>query len=93
LAAAQNFAQAETNLGYLYEHGCGVGLNVFEAARLYRLAADQDFAVAQANLGTLYEKGCGVPQDLTAAVYWYQRAAAQGDRHATEALRCLGYGA
>ena len=78
LSAAQNFAHAQTNLGYMYEHGCAVEWNPCEAVRLYRLAAEQGLAVAQANLGAMYEKGCGVRQDLNEAVNWYRRAAAQG---------------
>jgi TPR repeat protein len=91
LAAAQNFASAETNLGFYYEHGCAVPCSLADAVRLYRAAADQDFGVAAANLGNLYQDVRGVPRDLNMAVFWYQRAARQGDAKAIEALRCLGY--
>jgi TPR repeat protein len=91
LAAAQNYAHAQNNLGYMYEHGCVVERNPWVAVWLYRLAAEQNFAVAQTNLATMYEKGCGVWPDLNAAVMWYRRVAAQGDRNAIRALRCLGY--
>src|SRR5262249_14267483 len=89
LSADQNFAHAQTNLGYFYEHGYAVPCVPCEAVRLYRLAAEQNFSVAQANLGTMYENGCGVGQDLNEAARWYQLAAAQGDANAIEALRCL----
>ena len=88
LSAAQNFAHAETNLGYMYERGCVVALNPGEAVQLYYLAAMQNFSV-HPNLGTMYEKGCGVQQDLNAAVYWYGQAAA-GRRQRGSCVAMLG---
>ena len=91
LAAAQGSAQAQNNLGVLYDHGCAVELNKCEALRLYRLSAAQNYAEGQYNLGVTYAQGCVVPQDLNEAARLYRAAAAQHLRIAEKALRCLGY--
>ena len=41
LAAEQNLDVAETNLGSMYDKGCGVEQNLTEAVRWYRKAAAQ----------------------------------------------------
>src|SRR5207247_4375042 len=63
-AADQGYAQAQNNLGTLYENGEGVPKDLRKAAKLYQKAADQGYALAQNNLGLLYENGEGVPKDL-----------------------------
>jgi TPR repeat protein len=85
-AAAQSYAYAETNLGWLYENGQGVPKNEVEAARWYRLAADHGDAQGQINLGWLYEMGHGVVKDETEAARWYQKAADQGSAVAADNL-------
>jgi TPR repeat protein len=52
LAAEQGDADAQFNLGLMYELGEGVAQNQAEAARLYRLASDQGHCDSQVNLGT-----------------------------------------
>ena len=51
MAADQGNAEAQYNLGVLYNLGQGVPQNHAEAARWYRMAADQGNARAQNNLG------------------------------------------
>ena len=56
-------ADAQLNLGYMYDHGDGVPENDVEAVKWFRLAADQGHATAQTNLGYAYFFGNGVPKD------------------------------
>ena len=84
--AAQGYAEAQHNLGVMYENGTGVPQDYKEAVRLYRLAAAQGLAEAQNNLGAMYERGRGVPQDYKEAVRWYRLAAAQGNAKAQNNL-------
>ncbi|MEI6847264.1 MAG: tetratricopeptide repeat protein [Chlorobiaceae bacterium] len=78
LAAEQGYAQAQCNLGLLYESGKGVTQDYAEAARWYHLAAEQGHAQAQFNLGLLYKSGRGVTQDSAEAERWFRLAAEQG---------------
>ena len=61
--AAQGNANAQYNLGVMYERGQGVPQDYKEAVRLYGLAATQEHDSAQFNLGVMYRDGQGVPQD------------------------------
>ena len=81
-AAGQGLAQAQTNLGVMYEFGDGVHQDYHKAVEWYTKAADQGYAVAQFNLGLMYDKGLGVHQDYHKAVEWYTKAAHQGDEFA-----------
>ena len=88
-AADQGNADAQINLGWLYENGEGVPKDLRKAAELYQKAADQGNASAQDNLGWLYENGQGVPKDLGKARELYQKAADQGNQSAIEKLNKL----
>ncbi len=76
--ADQGVAEAQFNLGLMYDGGHGLPQNQAEAVRWYRKAADQGSAHAQYNLGVKYDHGEGVPQDDAEAVRWYRQAADQG---------------
>jgi len=89
LAANQGDAEAQNNLGNMYETGRGVAQNYAEAAKWYRLAAGQGLAGAQYNLGILYDNGHGVTRDYEEAAKWYGLAAAQGDADAQYSLGIL----
>jgi TPR repeat protein len=79
LAAEQDYAQAQNNLGEMYHEGLGVPQDYIKAAEWYRLAAEQGLAEAQNNLGWMYENNLGVvSEDGTIAVQLYRRAAEQG---------------
>jgi TPR repeat protein len=80
--AEQGFAEAQYNLGFLYDEGEGVTQDYAEAAKWYRLAAEQGFADAQYNLGFLYDQGEGVTQDYVLAHMWWDLAAARGNENA-----------
>tara|TARA_R110000765_G_scaffold324976_2_gene416497 strand:+ start:916 stop:1131 length:216 start_codon:yes stop_codon:yes gene_type:complete len=56
LAAEQGDADAQYNLGIMYDTGRGVPENDAEAVRWYRLAAEQGDANAQFNLGGMYRR-------------------------------------
>ena len=74
--AAQGYAEAQNNLGVMYENGTGVPQDYKEAVRWYRLAAAQGNAKAQNNLGVMHERGQGVPQDYARAYMWFNLSAA-----------------
>ena len=90
LAAAQNYDQAQCNLGFMYDKGYGVAQDYAEALRLYKLAAAQGLGVALCNVGVSYEKGEGVAADRAEAIRWYKRSAAAGHINAATALMRLG---
>ena len=77
-AAEQGIAQAQYNLGVMYDNGEGVIQDDKEAVKWFRLAAEQGYARAQHNLGVMYRNGEGVRQDDKEAVTWYRLAAEQG---------------
>jgi Caspase domain/Sel1 repeat len=76
--AQRGHANAQTNLGVMYENGRGVPRKDTEAARWYRKAAEQGHPWGQYILGGMYENGRGVGQDPTEAVQWYRKATEQG---------------
>ena len=76
--AEQGDADAQFNLGGMYDNGWGVPENDKTAVKWYTLAAEQGHADAQYNLGQMYDKGQGVPQNLKTAAKWYRLAADQG---------------
>jgi TPR repeat protein len=55
--AEQGDANAQFNLGFMYDNGEGVPQDYAEAVRWYRLAAEQGNAFAQVNLGIMYANG------------------------------------
>ena len=61
--AKQGNADAQYNLGVMYENGHGVPRDDKIAVELYRFAAEQGHAKAQHNLGQMYENGQGATQD------------------------------
>jgi TPR repeat protein len=72
-------AQAQYDLGVMYEVGIGIAANIQEAVRWYRLAAEQGLYIAQGTLGVKYFTGTGVAENDQEAVNWYRLAAVQGD--------------
>ena len=78
LAAEQGYAEAQTNLGVMYDKGKGVPQDDAEAVKWYRLAAGQGHAKAQVNLGVSYYYGEGVRKNFVLAYHWFNLAAAQG---------------
>jgi TPR repeat protein len=73
--AEQGDAEAQYNLGFMYEKGQGVPQDDTEAVRWLRLAAEQGDVQAQSNLGGMYSHGRGVEQDILQAHMWSNLAA------------------
>mmetsp|Transcript_4802 Transcript_4802/g.7134 ORF Transcript_4802/g.7134 Transcript_4802/m.7134 type:complete len:455 (-) Transcript_4802:280-1644(-) len=78
LAAEQDLAEDQYNLGCSYMRGLGVEQSYEEAKKCFAKAAKQGHAGSQCNLGHLYEKGLGVVKNLEEAKKWYEKAAEQG---------------
>jgi uncharacterized protein len=93
--AEQGNADAQYNLGVMYDHGTGVAQDYREAMKWYRLAAAQGNPAAQHGLGFMYVYGRGVSQDYKEASKWFRLAAVR--RHTTSqyalgSLYLHGYG-
>ncbi|MCX6909586.1 MAG: tetratricopeptide repeat protein [Verrucomicrobia bacterium] len=78
MAAEQNDAVAQYNLGWRYADGRGVPMDKAEAVKWYRKAAEQGHPDAQAHLGYCYYMGTGVEKDWAEAYKWEDLARAQG---------------
>jgi len=76
--AAKGDAQAEFELGRVYQLGQGVPPDYAKATELYQKAAAQGIAKAMFNLGYIYRHGQGIAQDNELANQWFQKAADQG---------------
>ena len=85
-------AEAQFNLGVMYDEGAGRERDLAIAAQWYRKAAELGFVDAQTNLGLMYMGGQGVSRDLDTARQWLQKAADQGDAEATELLQQISAG-
>jgi len=74
LAASQNYAPAQFQMGMIYSPDVpfwnGVERDTTEAARWFRLAAEQGHEESQWALAKLYLKGDGVPKDKFLAYMW-----------------------
>ena len=79
MASEAGFADAQDNLGFLYELSFN---NPTEAARWYRKAANQNHVGGLNSLARLYMSGSGVPKNYNKAAELYGRAAAAGDEDA-----------
>jgi uncharacterized protein len=82
LAAEQNNAKGQLNLGDSYRYGYGVAKDPVEAAKWYRKAALQGNATAQDLLASLYKNGEGVARDYEEAARWWRESAEQGEKGA-----------
>jgi S1-C subfamily serine protease len=76
--ADQGDANAQINLGAMYDNGKGVPEDPATAVKWYSLAALQGNRQAQYYLGLMYASGRGVALDMSAATEWYFKAAQQG---------------
>ena len=87
--AEQGNADAQFDLGFMYENGTGVLQDYAEAVKWYRLSAEQGNAEAQYSLGFMYSSGTGVIHDYAEALKWYRLAAEQGNANAQYNLGVL----
>ena len=70
-AAEQGDADAQNNLGAMYDAGEGVEENNGEAVKWYTLAANQGNTIAQNNLGAMFYSGEGAATDKVEAYKWF----------------------
>jgi len=78
-AGEQGYANAQSNVGYMYHYGRGVAQSDAKAVNWFLLAAEKGNANAQNNLGSMFQNGQGVTQSNTEALKWYRRSAEQGN--------------
>lgn len=76
--AEQGDADAQYQLGILYQQGKGVPKDHEQAFQWFQKAAESGHVKAQYSLATMYENGWGVTADEQYAASWYQKAADQG---------------
>lgn len=75
-------ADAQNQLGVLYNRGLGTTRDDVEAARLFAAAASQNHPGACNNLGLMYRNGTGVARNAELAVRWFRKSAALGNTDA-----------
>jgi len=88
-AAEQGNADAQFNLGVMYDNGRGVRQDYAQAMQWYRQAAEQGDAHAQLALGLRYATGQGVRQDIVIAKEWVGKACDNGIQLGCDAYREL----
>lgn len=82
--AEQGSAEAQAQLGVMYEHGEGTKADAKAAVKWYSLASAQDLAWAQINLGLAYANGRGIAKDDSEATKLFRKAALAGNMKAQE---------
>ena len=85
-AAKLGSSAAIYNLGYNYENGVGVSVDMEKAMGLYKQAAALGDAEAMTNVGWGYENGKGLEQNNEKAAEWYRNAADAGNAQAMNNL-------
>ncbi len=80
--AESGLADAQTNIGWIYQRGLGVEIDLQKAKFWYLKAVGQNHSIAQNNLGAMYEHGLGVAQDNELAFEYYRLAAKNDYRFA-----------
>jgi TPR repeat protein len=90
-AAEQGDANAQNNLGMMYDNGLGTSQDYKQALYWFTKAAEQGLLSAQYNLGVMYDNGQGTPKNYKQAIYWYTKAAEQGEAKAQYKLGFMYY--
>lgn len=81
--AASGDAEAETDLGYMYQYGIDFPKDENHALELYKQAAAQGHAPGETALGVLLVQGDTIPHDYAQAVKLFETAMKQGYNRAT----------
>ena len=76
----------QEKLGYYYEYGFGVPIDINKALEWYQKAGERGNIKAQVSLGQIYKNGNGVPVDIIKAFEWYKKAAENGSLNAQNLL-------
>ncbi len=84
-AARWGNADAQYNLGLMYNNGKGLPQAFTKAVKWYRKAAEQSHADAQFHLGISYYLGEGIPQNYVRAHMWLNISAIHGKKKSKEA--------
>ena len=87
--ATRGNADAQVNLGWMYNFGMGVRQNYAEAFKWYKLAAEQGDASAQVKLGWMYNFGMGVRQNYSEAKEWFGKSCDNGSQEGCDAYKEL----
>ncbi len=82
-------AQAQLDLGALYDLGRGERQDPAQAFAWYMRAARQGLAEAEINVAIMLDSGRGVAHDAAEAALWYARAAVRGEHRAEYNLASL----
>jgi len=72
--ANQDNAQAQYELGLMYELGIGIKKDLNKAFVWYQKSANQAYAKAQYNLGIFYALGKAGEKDIAQSKYWIKKA-------------------
>src|SRR5215469_457700 len=88
-AAGQGNAQAQENIGYIFQHGTGVENDYAQAMSWFSKAVAQGNGMAENQLGWMYQFGQGVKIDNARALTWYGLAADQGNVQGKNNLQIL----
>ena len=86
IAAEEDYAPAQAQVGYIYQNALGVAVDYAKAMEWNNRAAQQGNAQGQAQIGYLYQNGLGVTQNLDEAGRWYTRAKEGGSEWAAAML-------
>lgn len=78
IAASRGDAQAQLELGMLYESGAGVKRDPVKAVAWYRQSAKQGFTFAYTAIAKAYATGSGVPKDPRLARLWREADGSAG---------------
>lgn len=71
-------AEAQHEIGYMYDHGIGVTMNKNEALKWYQKSAEQGHPEGQADMGRYYYMGLGgLEKNFENSVYWFRLSAEQ----------------
>ena len=76
--ANQDNAQAQYELGLMYELGIGIKKDLNKAFVWYQKSANQAYAKAQYNIGIFYALARGVDKDIQQSKYWIRKANENG---------------
>ncbi len=77
--AERGDAQAQFQIGELYDAGKGVRRDISQAFKWWLESANQGYGPAEHNVGVAYVAGLGVTRNREEAVKWLRRAAEKGD--------------
>ena len=77
--AERGVANAQCNLGFMYQYGQTVTIDLNEAVKWFKLSAEQGCVYAQCNLGYMFDHGIGVKRDTKEAFKWHKLSEEQGN--------------